>query len=157
VSSILFPQEDAFNSLQDKLSFQQEFLSYLKKTRNKRREFIICGNYQVAHKTVDLSDWEQHQEEPGFLPVERAWFDQLVGPAQYVDAFREANFGENQFTWWPNQEAKKRNKGGRRIDYQLCTPNLRQYIVDAKIDRSCLFGAHAPVVIEYEIEDVDKF
>ena len=156
VGSVCFPREDAFNSLEDKFAFQQEFLSHLKKTRRKRREFIFCGNFEVAHKTVDLANWREHQDMAGFLPEERAWFDQMLGPAEYVDAFREANFGENQYTWWPDDEAARRNIEGWRLDYQLCTPNLKQFVVDAKIDREHMFSLHAPVIIEYEIEDLNE-
>ena len=155
VGSVLFPKEDAFHSLEDKLSFQKEFLSHLKKTRRKRRDFIFCGNFEVAHKTIDVANWQQHQETSGFLQEERAFLDQAFGPVGFVDAFREANFGENQFTCWADEETKRRNQGGMRIDYQICTPNLRQYIVEAKVLRDTDFGNHAPVLVEYEFEDME--
>lgn len=153
VGSILFPAVDEHNSLEDKLAFQQAFLDHLSKTRRKRREFIFCGNFEAAHKTVDVDNWEKRQQTPGFLPQERAFFDQMFGPVGYVDAFREANFGENQFTWWPSAEDARRNINGWRMDYQICTPNVRQYVVDAKLDTSLRFGDHAGVVIEYEFEE----
>ena len=154
VGSIMFPPVDAFNSLEDKLAFQKQFLEHLQKNRRKRREFIICGNFEAAHKTVDLSNWQANQNTPGFLPEERAWFDQILGPAGYTDAFREANFGENQFTWWPDAESARRNQNGWRKDYQICSPGVRQYVVDARIETSSLkFGDHAAVMIEYEFDD----
>ena len=153
VGSVLFPKEDAFHSLEDKLAFQTEFLNHLKKTRRKRRDFIFCGNFEAAHKTIDVANWRQQQDVPGFLPEERAFLDQAFGPVGFVDAFREANFGENQFTWWPNEEARRRNIDGKRIDYQICTPNLRQYVVEAKILRNADFGDHAPVLVEYEFDE----
>lgn len=154
IGSILFPANDAFNSLEDKLAFQKHFLEHLQKNRRKRREFIICGNFEAAHKTVDLSNWQANQNTPGFLPEERAWFDQIFGPVGYVDAFREANFGENQFTWWPDAESARRNQNGWRKDYQICSPGIRQYVVDARIETSSLkFGDHAAVMIEYEFDD----
>ncbi|WP_028292317.1 exodeoxyribonuclease III [Oceanobacter kriegii] len=153
VGSILFPTVDAHNSLEDKLAFQKSFLEHLQKSRRKRREFIICGNFEAAHKTIDLADWQANQETPGFLPEERAWFDQIFGPVGYVDAFREANFGENQFTWWPDEESARRNQNGWRKDYQICSPNIRQYVVDAKIDTNLQFGDHAAVMVEYEFDE----
>lgn len=152
IGSILFPVVDEHNDVDAKLAFQQEFLEHLKKTKRKRRDFIFAGTFGVAHKSVDLADWQDHQGEPGFLPEEQAWFDQITGPLEFVDAFREANFGENQFTWWPDSDSVRRNQGGRRLDYQLCTPELKQYIVDAKIDRDNMWGLHAPVIIEYEFD-----
>lgn len=155
VGSVIFPAVDEHNTLEDKLAFQQAFLEHLNKTRRKRREFIFCGNFEAAHKTVDLSGWQDKQQTPGFLPEERAFFDQMFGPAGYVDAFREANFGENQFTWWPSKEDARRNTNGWRKDYQICTPNIRQFVVDAKLDASLRFGDHAAVMIEYEFDEED--
>ena len=85
------------------------------------------------------------------MPEERAWFDQVFGPVEFTDAFREANFGENQFTWWPDEESARRNQNGWRLDYQICTPELRQYIVDAKVFRDPICGQHGATMIEYEI------
>ncbi|UTW47914.1 exodeoxyribonuclease III [Bacterioplanoides sp. SCSIO 12839] len=153
VGSILFPAVDEHNTLEDKLAFQQAFLDHLSKTRRKRREFIFCGNFEAAHKTIDLGDWKANQQTPGFLPEERAWFDQMFGPTGYVDAFREANFGENQFTWWPDEDSARRNQNGWRKDMQICTPNIRQYVVEAKIDNNLNFGDHAAVMIEYEFDE----
>lgn len=153
VGSILFPSIDPLNTLEDKLAFQQAFLDHLHKTRRRRREFIFCGNFEAAHKTVDLDNWQQQQNTPGFLPEERAWFDQVFGPAGYVDAFREANFGENQHTWWPDADSARRKQNGWRKDYQICTPGIRQLVVEAKLDSSLRFGNHAAVLVEYEFDD----
>ena len=153
VGSVLFPSVDQYNSLEDKLAFQKAFLDHLTKTRRKRREFIFCGNFEAAHKTFDVDDWQSKQQTPGFLPEERAFFDQMFGPVGYVDAFREANFGENQFTWWPSPEDARRNINGWRKDYQICTPSIRQYVVEAKLDTNLRFGDHAGVIIEYEFDE----
>ena len=155
IGSILFPEIDEHNTLEDKLAFQQEFIEHLKKTKRKRREFIFAGHFAVAHKSVDLSDWKGNKDQPGFLPEEQAFMDQITGPLEFFDAFREANFGENQFTWWPNAEAARRNQDGWRLDYQICTPELRQYVVDAKVDREQMFGGneqYAATIIEYEFD-----
>ncbi len=155
VASVLFPAIDQFNSVDDKLAFQKVFAEHLQKTRRKRREFVFCGNFEAAHKTVDIYDWVEAQENPGFLPEERAWFDQVLGPIGYVDAFREANFGENQYSHWPTLEDARRDHAGWRIDYQICTPTIRQYVVEAKILKNFDFGLHAAVMIEYELDDMD--
>lgn len=156
IASVLFPNIDQHNTLEDKITFQKEFLEHLEKTRRKRREFIFCGNFEAAHKTVDIQDWEAAQDKPGFLPAERAWFDKILGPIGFVDAFREANFGENQFTWWPDEESMRREQNGWRKDMQLCTPDLRQYVVEAKIEKQPQFGLHAGVLIEYEMDEEEQ-
>lgn len=148
VGSLLCPDVDKHNSLEDKLAFQQQFLEHLHKTRRKRRDFVFCGHFAAAYKTLDVEDWEHQQDTIGFLPQERAWFDQMFGPANFVDAFREANFGENQFTWWPDDEPKQ----GWRKDYQICTPNLRQYVVEAKSYKTDTVPCRAAVLVEYELD-----
>lgn len=153
VASVLFPTIDEHNTLEQKLEFQKVFHEHLLKTRRKRREFIFCGNFEAAHKTVDVADWQSVQDQPGFLPEERAWFDQIFGPVGYVDAFREANFGENQFSWWPSEDDARRQINGWRKDYQICTPTIRQYVVDAKLHPCPDFGEHSAVDIEYEFDD----
>ena len=102
---------------------------------------------------MDVQNWEDEQETPGFLPGERAWFDKITGPIGFTDAFREANFGENQFTWWPDTESARRDQNGWRKDLQICTPGLRQYVVEARIEKVPQFGLHAAVMIEYELDE----
>ncbi|MFT6152690.1 MAG: exodeoxyribonuclease-3 [Bermanella sp.] len=153
IGSVLFPSIDEYNTLEDKLAFQQEFIEHLKKTKRKRREFIFAGHFGVAHKSVDVFDYKSKQNEPGFLPEEQAFIDQITGPLEFVDAFREANFGENQYTWYPDAEAARRKQHGWRLDYQICTAELRQYIVDAKVLTDRIWGGqYAATLIEYEFD-----
>lgn len=153
IGSILFPNVDDHNTLEEKLAFQQAFIDHLKKTKRKRREFIFAGHFAVAHKSIDLSDYKGNQNTPGFLAEEQAFMDQITGPLEFIDAFREANFGENQYTYWPNEESARRNQDGWRLDYQICTPELRQYVVEAKVLRDRLWGGHhAGTIIEYEFD-----
>jgi exodeoxyribonuclease-3 len=153
IGSVLFPSIDEHNTLEDKLAFQQEFIEHLKKTKRKRREFIFAGHFAVAHKSVDVADYRDKQNEPGFLPEEQAFMDQITGPLEFVDAFREANFGDNQYTWHPDAESARRKQQGWRLDYQICTAELRQYIVDAKVLSDRIWGGqHAATLIEYEFD-----
>jgi len=153
IGSILFPSIDEHNTLEDKLAFQQEFIEHIKKTKRKRREFIFAGHFGVAHKSVDLANWKENKNQPGFLPEEQAFMDQVTGPLEFFDAFREANFGDNQYTWWPDAESARRNQDGWRLDYQICTPELRQYVVDAKVDRDTIWGGqYGATIIEYELD-----
>lgn len=101
VASVLFPYAADEEEQQLKFDFMDQFQAHLKKTQRKRRDFMFCGTLNIAHRTIDLGNWESHQREPGFLPEERAWMDQILGPIQYVDAFRQINKQEMQHTWWP--------------------------------------------------------
>lgn len=151
VASINFPSIDEHNTLENKLEFQRQFTKHLEKTQRKRREFIFCGNFAASHQTVDVQDWRNHQSDIGFLPEERAWFDAMFGPMGFVDAFREANFGENQLTYWPTDADKQRQRNGWRMDYQVCTPRLRQSVVDAKVLKTFEHTLRAAVMVEYDL------
>jgi len=146
VASVLFPQATDEEEQERKFDFMDQFLSHLKKTQRKRRDFIFAGTYYIAHRTIDLGNWESHQRESGFLPEERAWMDQVMGPVQYVDAFRRINKQEMQHTWWPYDEAQR---FGLRIDYQLVTPDLAPYIDQARIITEPRFSPHCMLEVDY--------
>ena len=151
VASVLFPTAapDDDEALNKKFHFMEHFINHLKKTRRKRREFIFAGTYYMAHKTTDLGNWQNAQREPGFLPEERAWLDQVTGPVGFVDAFRVINKKENQHSYWPFDEAKA---NGMRIDYQMVTPNLADYVMSAKVQHDARFSPFCPVEIEYDCD-----
>lgn len=149
IGSFLMPDN---SSPQEKYAFMEHFNEYLKKLRRKRREYIICGSWYTAHKTIDLADWANNQDTPGFRPVERAWLDQVFGPMGFLDAFREVNREENQFSWYPDLDQPKNRQDGWRIDYQVTGPNMRRNIVNAWFDTQANFSEHVPLVIEYDLE-----
>ena len=135
-----------------KFDFLERFMPYLRALRRKRREYIICGDWNIAHKQIDLKNWRSNQKNSGFLPEERAWMDQLFGPAGFVDAFRVVNQEPDQYTWWANRgRAWEKNVGGR-IDYQVATPGIAGNVRAARIYRDKRFSDHAPLIMDYEYE-----
>lgn len=149
VCSVLFPYAADEEEQELKFQFMELFGNHLKKTRRKRREYMFCGTFYIAHRSVDLGNWEAHQRSPGFLPEERAWMDQMLGPVGYVDAFRQVNKKELQHTWWPFDEAQR---FGQRLDYQWVTPELAPYIDQARIITEPRISPHCAVEIDYDLE-----
>lgn len=149
VASVWVPKVQYVEDVDYKLEYLEALQHHLKRTRRKRRDFIFAGSYQVAHRSVDLGNWEMHQREPGFLPEERAWMDQSLGPIGFVDAFRLVNRQERQHSYWPFDEAQA---NGSRIDYQLITPNLADYVLGASIMRDVRLSPHCPVMVEYDMD-----
>ena len=149
VASVWVPNAHYLEDVDKKLDYLEALQQHLKRTRRKRRDFIFAGCYQIAHRSVDLGNWERHQREPGFLPEERAWMDQALGPIGFVDAFRLNNKKDRQHTFWPFDEAQA---NGSRIDYQLITPNLADFVVEAKIIREPRMSPHCPVLVEYDMD-----
>ncbi len=149
VASVWVPPAQYIEDVDKKLEYLEALQQHLKRTRRKRRDFIFAGCYQIAHRSVDLGNWEAHQREPGFLPEERAWMDQSLGPIGFVDAFRQINRKDRQHSFWPFDEAQA---NGMRIDYQLVTPNLADFVLDAQIVREPRLSPHCPVLIEYDMD-----
>lgn len=149
VASVWVPQAHYLEEVDAKLEYLEALQQHLKRTRRKRRDFIFAGCYQIAHRSVDLGNWERHQREPGFLPEERAWMDQALGPIGFVDAFRLNNKSDRQHTFWPFDEAQA---NGSRLDYQLITPNLADFVVDSTILREPRMSPHCPVLVEYDMD-----
>ncbi len=135
-----------------KVEYLELFMGHLKKTLRKRREFIFAGTFNIAHKPIDLSNWYVNQRVSGFLAEEREWIEEVLGEMGYVDAFREVNKAERQYTWWPDYNRAWALNEGARLDYQLTTANLRKTVKSARIYRDQRFSEHAPLTIDYDIE-----
>lgn len=133
-----------------KFDFMDRFMPYLKSLRETGDEYIICGDWNIAHKPIDLKNWKSNQKNSGFLPEERAWMDELFGEAGFVDAFREVNQQEGEYTWWSFRGRAWEKNVGWRLDYQVITPNLREQVQQAEIYRETRFSDHAPLIMDYD-------
>ncbi|MBR9828425.1 MAG: exodeoxyribonuclease III [Oceanospirillales bacterium] len=135
-----------------KMEYLELLKGHLKKTLRKRREFIFAGTFNIAHRAVDLSNWYVNQRVSGFLAEEREWIEEVFGSMGYVDAFREMNKAERQYSWWPDYNRAWSLNEGARLDYQITTANLRKTVKGARIYRDQRFSEHAPLIIDYDIE-----
>lgn len=134
-----------------KYDFMDRFMPVLKKYRRQKRNYIICGDWNIAHKEIDLKNWRGNLKNSGFLPEERAWMDRLFDSVGMVDAFREINQLEDQFTWWSNRGQAWAKNVGWRIDYQIVSPSLSGKATSAEIYKEERFSDHAPLIMEYDI------
>ncbi|MFZ9965823.1 MAG: exodeoxyribonuclease III [Steroidobacteraceae bacterium] len=134
-----------------KFRFLEAFLPYLKALKRKRRDYIFCGDLNIAHKEIDLRNWKSNQKNSGFLPEERAWLDQVFDDLGYVDAFREGDARPDQYTWWSNRGQAWAKNVGWRIDYQVVSPSLAGTARSARIYKDQRFSDHAPLIMDYEL------
>lgn len=134
-----------------KFRFLDAFMPHLRALRRRRREYILCGDWNIAHQPIDLKNWKSNQKNSGFLPEERAWMDELLGPAGYIDAFREVNDQPDQYTWWSNRGQAWAKNVGWRIDYQIVSRGLAGAAKSVHIHKSSRFSDHAPLVIDYAL------
>jgi exodeoxyribonuclease-3 len=139
-------------ALQKKYRFMDAFLEHLRALRRKRREFIICADWNICHKEIDLKNWRANQKNSGFLPAERAWLDVLYDEVGYIDSFRLVNNEPEQYTWWSNRGQAWAKNVGWRLDYQLITPALAGSVRAARIYKEERFSDHAPQIMEYDFE-----
>ena len=133
-----------------KFDFLNQYTDYLKKL-SKDAHTIICGDFNIAHRPIDLKNWRTNQKHSGFLPEERAWLDHLFNEMQYIDAFRLINQKEDQYTWWSNRGRAWEKNVGWRIDYQMITPGLKPTVKSASIYKEERFSDHAPLTMDYDI------
>lgn len=136
---------------QIKFDFMAQFMPKLRQMRRRRREFILCGDWNIAHKQIDLKNWRGNQKNSGFLPEEREWMDCVLDKAGFIDAFRIVNQQAEEYTWWSNRGQARAKNVGWRIDYQMVTPGLKDRIKHAWIYREERFSDHAPLIIEYDL------
>ena len=99
-----------------KFRFLKSFKKHLIKILKSKRKFIICGDWNIAHKEIDLKNWKGNKKNSGFLPEERAWLDDLFEDGKFVDAFRVLNQKSDEYTWWSNRGNARENNVGWRID-----------------------------------------
>ena len=137
---------------QAKFRFMDEFLPHLAALRAEGREIVICGDWNIAHREIDLKNWKSNQKNSGFLPEERAWLGQVFDRQGWVDVYRrlypEAT-GE-AYTWWSNRGQAWARNVGWRIDYQIATPEMGAAARRAAVFKERRFSDHAPLTVDYD-------
>ena len=119
---------------------------------NVNKSMIICGDWNIVHKEIDIKNWKSNQKSSGCLPQERAWLDLLIDEIGWVDAFRVLNKEPHQYTWWSNRAQAYANNVGWRIDYQMITPDLEGLVQRVGVYKEQKFSDHAPLVIDYDLD-----
>lgn len=151
VASLYMPSGSSSEARQEaKFRFLDEFGDFLRRVRRRPREYVICGDWNIAHKEIDLKNWRANQKNSGFLPEERAWMDELFGAWRFVDGFRAVDPRPDRYTWWSNRGRARENNVGWRIDYQVVTPGVARRIRAADIYAGERFSDHAPLVLDYD-------
>jgi exodeoxyribonuclease-3 len=135
-----------------KFRFLKRFISHLKKLKERGDEVILCGDWNIAHREIDLKNWRGNQKNSGFLPEERAWLTQVFDELGYVDVFRRLNAKPDQYTWWSNRGQAWAKNVGWRIDYQIATPDIAAKARKESIYKTRRFSDHAPLAIDYDHE-----
>jgi len=131
-----------------KYEWLDEFHAYLGKLRQTHPRLILCGDYNIAHKDIDIHDPKGNKNSSGFLPEEKAWMDKFIDSG-WVDSFRHLNPEPHRYTWWSQRfpSVRLENKGWR-IDYINVTTPLQQRLIRADIYHDVKQSDHCPVFLE---------
>ncbi|SDS93572.1 exodeoxyribonuclease-3 [Microlunatus soli] len=143
-----------------KLSFMASLRGYLtrarKRAQSEGREFVIMGDFNIAHTALDLRNWRSNRKNSGFLPDERDWFASILGPRTLHDVVRRLHGEEpGPYSWWTWRGQAFDQNTGWRIDYQLATPELASTATTGGTDREPSYQArmsdHSQVVVDYNL------
>jgi exodeoxyribonuclease-3 len=153
VISCYFPSGSSGEERQQaKFRFLDEMdphLAALKQTR----DFVLCGDVNIAHREQDLKNWKGNRKNSGFLPEERAWMTKLLSETGLVDVYRhlQPDTTEECYTWWSNRGQAYAKNVGWRLDYQIATAGIAQTARAATVYKTSRFSDHAPLTIDYDL------
>jgi exodeoxyribonuclease-3 len=132
-----------------KLKFNEVFLDYIKKLA-KKKPLIIGGDFNVAHKDIDLANAKQNEKNAGFTTDERRWFDDFL-QAGFVDTFRIFVHDKGYYTWWSNRPTVRERNIGWRIDYFVVSKSIKDKVKSSKILPDIYGSDHCPIELKIEL------
>jgi exodeoxyribonuclease-3 len=134
-----------------KFRFMALFMPHLAELIAGGRELVICGDWNIAHKEIDLKNWKSNQKNSGFLPEERAWMTSLFDDHGWVDVYRHLHpeATSDAYTWWSNRGQAWAKNVGWRIDYHVATKGIATTAQSASIYKEQRFSDHSPLIIKY--------
>jgi exodeoxyribonuclease-3 len=153
VISLYLPSGSSSPERQEaKFRFMDEFFPLLASLRAEGREILVCGDWNIAHREIDLKNWKSNQKNSGFLPEERAWLTRVLDDLGWVDVYRRLypDATGEAYTWWSNRGQAWAKNVGWRIDYQLATPGIAAAARAAAVYKDQRFSDHAPLTIDYD-------
>ena len=152
IASLYLPSGSSKDDRQQlKMEFLEQLTPILQEMAQSSREYILCGDWNIVHKKIDIKNFNGNKNRSGCLPEERAWMDQLFGEEiGLVDAFRVLNQEADQYTWWSNRGQAWANNTGWRIDYQVISKSLAELLDSTSIYKEERFSDHAPLIMTYD-------
>jgi exodeoxyribonuclease-3 len=149
VMSLYLPSGTNSDRLSHKFMFMDDFQNYVNELKKEIPNLVICGDYNICHKAIDIHDPIRNANVSGFLPQERDWLDQFMKNG-FIDSFRFFNDQPDNYSWWSYRAGARGNNKGWRIDYCLVSETLKDKLKRAYILPEAKHSDHCPVVVEIE-------
>ena len=153
IISAYFPSGSSGPERQEaKFRFLAEFYPHLLALKQDR-EYVLCGDINIAHQEIDLKNFKGNKKNSGFLPEERAWMTRLLSEAGKVDVYRQLqpNTTGEAYTWWSNRGQAYAKNVGWRLDYHVATPAMAALARTEQIYKEQRFSDHAPMTVDYDL------
>lgn len=151
VVSLYMPSGSSSEAAQAKKDeFLDKIYPHFQSLKAAGKPLVLCADWNICHKERDLKNWKGNMKNSGFLPHERAWLDKLFDEGGFVDAFREINEEEDQYTWWSNRGQAWAKNVGWRLDYHVITPDLVPKIQSAEIFKDERYSDHSPFIMSFD-------
>ena len=147
IISLYLPSGTNIDRLEYKFKFMKDFQKYIDDLKTKYPKLVICGDYNICHKEIDIHDPVRNKNVSGFLPEERRWLDKFINSG-FIDSFRHLNLEPHNYSWWSYRANSRVNNKGWRIDYALVTESLKKNIKNSFILNLVKHSDHCPIGIE---------
>lgn len=132
-----------------KMQWLADFQEYINDLKTKIPNLVLCGDYNICHKPIDIHNPKSNANTSGFLPEEREWMEQFI-QSGFIDSFRHFNQEPHQYSWWSYRAGSRGKNLGWRIDYNLVANHLDKYLKRAVILPDAMHSDHCPVLVEME-------
>ena len=149
VMSLYLPSGTNIARLEHKLDYMARFQEYINDLKKDIPNLVICGDYNICHKAIDIHDPIRNANVSGFLPVEREWIGNFIDSG-FIDSFRHFNQEPHNYTWWSYRANARNNNKGWRIDYNMVARPLQENLKRAVILSDAMHSDHCPHLVELE-------
>ena len=151
VISLYLPSGTNIQRLSHKFKFMDDFQNHISELKKNLNNIIICGDYNICHKPIDIHDPIRNKNVSGFLPEERLWLDNFINNG-FIDSFRKFCNEKDKYTWWSYRANSRANNKGWRIDYILVSNSLDNKLINANIFSDTYQSDHCPIGIDLNID-----
>tara|TARA_R100000306_G_C4354943_1_gene132156 strand:- start:258 stop:980 length:723 start_codon:yes stop_codon:yes gene_type:complete len=147
VMSLYLPSGTNIQRLEHKLTYMADFQTYVTQLKSEIPNLVICGDYNICHRAIDIHDPVRNANVSGFLPVEREWLGNFIDSG-FIDSFRHFNKEPHHYTWWSYRANARNNNKGWRIDYNMVAAPLQENLKRAVILPEAKHSDHCPLLVE---------